>query len=124
MGVFDCSFAAEAKISEDESRSPCRRVMVCGERAARETAEGEVGERVSARILKGGEDGLARRAEMTARPCWPVAPVMRRVFPNDPDIAFSFVFFLSIEVDNIFSAKWRWADFLRSIRQVLGGLTG
>lgn len=41
-------------------------------------AEAEVGLRVSARMVKSWALGDASRASITAPPCFPVAPVMRR----------------------------------------------
>ena len=40
-------------MAEESDRLPCRSLME-GKRAARETAEGEVGLRVTARMVKGG----------------------------------------------------------------------
>lgn len=59
-------------------RSPWR-ILICGERWARRVAEVEVELRVSARMEKAGAEGEESRASMQARPCLPVAPVMRRV---------------------------------------------
>lgn len=54
-----------------------------GDLADRRWAEGEVVSRVTARMVKGGweeeeEELRSRRASITAPPCLPVAPVMRR----------------------------------------------
>lgn len=48
---------------------------------ARRVAEAEVGSLVTARMRKEERpEGSARSESMTAPPCWPVAPVMRRTF--------------------------------------------
>lgn len=52
-----------------------------GERSMRARAAGDVGLRVKAWIL--GDEGRARRAEITAPPCLSVAPVTRIIWGVD-----------------------------------------
>lgn len=70
------SLRAEAKTEVGSSRFPATSLMV-GDLRARETAEGEAGLRVRARISKSEGEAWRRRAVMTEEPCLPVAPVMR-----------------------------------------------
>lgn len=72
---------AEAKRVVGSSRLAWTSLMVEGDLALMRRAEGEEGFRVTARTVKGSEEdrGWERRASMTAEPCLPVAPVMRRV---------------------------------------------
>ena len=59
-----------------------------GDFAINAFALAEVGFRVSARMVMGGIDGEESRALMTAPPCFPVAPVIRRIL----DMVASYVF--------------------------------
>ncbi len=68
----------ELKMPGQSLRSPWIS-LIWGERWARRLAEGEEALRVRARIEKEEGEGEERRDSMQARPCLPVAPVMRRV---------------------------------------------
>lgn len=75
MGV-DVSVRAVLKMADGASRFPGTS-FTRGDFCARACAEGDVGERVSARISNGGEALERSSAFMTEEPCLPVAPVMR-----------------------------------------------
>lgn len=81
MGSFVMEEAVR-KRPGTSSRLPWQSLMA-GERAARDCAEAEVESRVTPRMVKEGAVGEDRRARITAPPCWPVAPVMRRTFLVD-----------------------------------------
>ena len=75
----EVSLRAEVKMVGEDERSPSR-IWMFEERLERARADGDCALRVTARMLKDGGEGEERRISIAARPCLPVAPVMRRVF--------------------------------------------
>ncbi len=72
------AFVAALNMAGQSSRLPWT-TLILGDRFESEVAVEEVALRVTARMVKLEAWGDASRASMQARPCLPVAPVMRRV---------------------------------------------
>lgn len=70
---------AEAKMARESERLPSTIWMLVAS-LQRERAEEEEALRVRARMLKVVGFGEEKRVSIKARPCLPVAPVMRSVF--------------------------------------------
>ena len=75
-GSPPAAFEAASKRAGTSSRVPSTSLMVDGDEEASSRAPAEAAERVTARMVLGGE-GRARRARIVARPWRPVALVTR-----------------------------------------------